>query len=320
MDAERCAIIIRNAIIIRTVAGMPPRKRTTLTADQQKLFDDVKAMGFKEALVLEAAAMNLDIEAAVLFCEQEESERENVRASHTVNHKACLHAQNAREGSERVKKRQALAARSSVRRGEEAEAIVEAEAIAEAEDMKTGSQHNVKASVLADITDGWRCRSHPHLMRKAYGDGSEANVIRIPIGFWNDDEAEAIVEAEKRQAFGAEQQPPLEGPWGVAIDEETFEETVDEIVQRALRPIYAKLAEQAKELAFFKAAHAKQAKELAFLKAAHAKQGKQKLDAELDREVRSIDAVHAVVIDGSTNYVPTPGASGSRDPLPRASV
>ena len=41
--------------------------------------------------------------------------------------------------------------------------------------------------VYTDITDGWRCRSHEHLMRKATAAELEENVIRIGLGVHNDD-------------------------------------------------------------------------------------------------------------------------------------
>ena len=50
-----------------------------------------------------------------------------------------------------------------------------------------GDKHNVKSDVLTDITDGWRCRSHPHLMRKATAIELEEKVIRVGIGIHNDD-------------------------------------------------------------------------------------------------------------------------------------
>ena len=50
-----------------------------------------------------------------------------------------------------------------------------------------GDKHNVKSDVLTDITDGWRCRSHPHLMRKATAIEIEEKVIRVGIGIHNDD-------------------------------------------------------------------------------------------------------------------------------------
>ena len=69
--------------------------------------------------------------------------------------------------------------------------------IAKSDEWMIGDKHNVRATEYADITDGWRCRSHPHLMRKANAteiveqDPSVSSrtpkLIRIGIGIHNDD-------------------------------------------------------------------------------------------------------------------------------------
>ena len=57
--------------------------------------------------------------------------------------------------------------------------------IAKSDEWKLGKLHNVKADVLRDISDGDKCRFHPHLMRLATP--LEANVVRIGIHDYNDD-------------------------------------------------------------------------------------------------------------------------------------
>ena len=57
--------------------------------------------------------------------------------------------------------------------------------IAKSDEWKLGLLHNVEAEDLRDISDGDKCRFHPHLMRKA--DDSEDNVVRLGIHDYNDD-------------------------------------------------------------------------------------------------------------------------------------
>ena len=71
--------------------------------------------------------------------------------------------------------------------------------IAKSDEWMIGDKHNIRATVYADITDGWRCRSHPHLMRKANATEivekdpgalsrtAPPKLIRIGIGIHNDD-------------------------------------------------------------------------------------------------------------------------------------
>jgi hypothetical protein len=58
---------------------------------------------------------------------------------------------------------------------------------AKSDEWMRGDKHMIKADVYTDITDGWRCRSHEHLMRKATAAELEENVIRIGLGVHNDD-------------------------------------------------------------------------------------------------------------------------------------
>ena len=58
---------------------------------------------------------------------------------------------------------------------------------AKSDEWMKGEKHMIKSDIYTDITDGWRCRSHEHLMRKATADEISANVIRIGIGVHNDD-------------------------------------------------------------------------------------------------------------------------------------
>jgi len=57
--------------------------------------------------------------------------------------------------------------------------------IAKSNEWKLGLLHNVKATVLRDISDGDKCRFHPHLMRLATP--SEAKVVRLGICDYSDD-------------------------------------------------------------------------------------------------------------------------------------
>ena len=59
--------------------------------------------------------------------------------------------------------------------------------IAKSEEWKTGALHCVRATQLVDIADGWRCRSHPHLMRTATPEEVKRRVIRVGLGIHNDD-------------------------------------------------------------------------------------------------------------------------------------
>ena len=63
--------------------------------------------------------------------------------------------------------------------------LARAKIIAKSNEWKTGKFHMKRATVLSDIDEGWRCRSHPHLMRKATP--AEEKVIRIGIADHNDD-------------------------------------------------------------------------------------------------------------------------------------
>jgi hypothetical protein len=58
---------------------------------------------------------------------------------------------------------------------------------AKSDEWMQGDKHMIKSDVYTDITDGWRCRSHEHLMRKATAAEICENVIRIGIGVHNDD-------------------------------------------------------------------------------------------------------------------------------------
>ena len=58
---------------------------------------------------------------------------------------------------------------------------------AKSDEWMKGEKHMVKSDTYTDITDGWRCRSHEHLMRKATAAEISENVIRIGIGVHNDD-------------------------------------------------------------------------------------------------------------------------------------
>ena len=58
---------------------------------------------------------------------------------------------------------------------------------AKSDEWMKGEKHMIKSDIYTDITDGWRCRSHEHLMRKATADEISENVIRIGIGVHNDD-------------------------------------------------------------------------------------------------------------------------------------
>ena len=58
--------------------------------------------------------------------------------------------------------------------------------ISKSDEWMIGEKHNVPATQYADITDGWRCRSHPDLMRKANATEINASsrapkVVRIGI-------------------------------------------------------------------------------------------------------------------------------------------
>lgn len=59
--------------------------------------------------------------------------------------------------------------------------------IAKSEEWKSGIHHRVRATQFADITHGWICRSHPHLMRTATPDEIKRRVVRIGAGVHNDD-------------------------------------------------------------------------------------------------------------------------------------
>ena len=58
---------------------------------------------------------------------------------------------------------------------------------AKSDEWMKGEKHMVKSDTYTDITDGWRCRSHEHLMRKATAAEISENVIRIGLGVHNDD-------------------------------------------------------------------------------------------------------------------------------------
>ena len=58
--------------------------------------------------------------------------------------------------------------------------------IAKSNEWMEGNLHNKRAEVLTDITDGWVCRSHEHLMRKATTDEISRKIVRIGIGVHND--------------------------------------------------------------------------------------------------------------------------------------
>ena len=64
--------------------------------------------------------------------------------------------------------------------------------ISKSDEWMIGDKHNIPTTQYADITDGWRCRSHPDLMRKANATEINASsrapkVVRIGIGIHNDD-------------------------------------------------------------------------------------------------------------------------------------